>query len=121
MAIAYIVKINNQTLPAIKGFKVSREKLYTDANRNMAGELKATLVGTFPKIFLEFTHTTAEEMELLIGLLDQQSFNVAYWDAKTRSIKTGVYYAGQYDIPLFMKSNELYAPFNVNLIPFTRE
>lgn len=121
MAISYLVKIDNTSLPKLKAWKVGPNKLWTDAGRTMSGKLRATFVGIFPKIGLEFAHTTEDEMQVLAGLLDQSDFTVSWWDPATKSIKSGLYYAGDYEIPMFSVSRGLYAPFSVNLIPFDKK
>lgn len=120
MSLPYLVKINNTDLPKLKSFTVQRNKLWTDAGRNLAGDLKANFLGIYPKLLLEFTYTTKAEISTLIGLLDQPSFNVAWFDELTDLHKTGTYYAGDYEYPVFDKEKELYGTFTVNLIPFNR-
>lgn len=117
MAISYLIKINNTDLPKLKAWKLGRNKLWADANRNMAGELNSTFIGLFPKISLEFTYTTEDEMQTLVNLLDNPFFNVSFWNPGTKTIKTGEYYAGDFDIPIFSVERGLYMPFNVNLVP----
>lgn len=120
MAISYLIKINDTDLPKLKAFKVGRNKLWTDAGRTMSGKLRATFVGVFPKIFLEFAHTTEAEMAILAGLLDTATFTVSWWDAATQTIKSAEYYASDYETPIFSVSRGLYDAFSVNLIPFDK-
>jgi hypothetical protein len=121
MAISYLVKINNTSLPGLKAYKVEANKLWTDAGRTMSGKLRATFVGIFPKIYLEFVHTTEEQMQVLAGLLDQPSFTVSWHDPATRTIKSATYYAGDYQMPMFSVSRGLYSEFSVSLIPFDKK
>jgi hypothetical protein len=114
------VRINGVDLPKLKSYKVQRNKLWTDAGRNMNGELRSTFIGIFPKIFLEFVNTTQAEISTLITLLDQASFTVSWWDELTDTMKSGTYYAGDFDYTVINKSKGLYEPFTVNLIPFTK-
>lgn len=120
MAIGHLLKINNTTPPKLSKYTVQREKLFTDAGRNLKGELKATLVGIFPKLNLEFAHTNQVEMSQLIDLLEPAILTVQWWDERTDSIKTGNFYASSYDIPLFNKTRGLYSNFSVNLISYTK-
>lgn len=120
MSITDLVRINSTVLPKVRSYKVGRNKLWTDTGRSMSGELKATFVGIFPKLSIEFAPTTEEEMSTLTSLLDLPSFNVAWWDARTEGVKTGTYYAGDFEYGLFRKDIGLYDSFSVNLIPFRR-
>lgn len=120
MAISYLLKINGVSIPKIKKFKVGRNKLWTDAGRNMAGELRSTFIGLFPKISLEFAHMTLSEMQTLINLLDQPSFTAQWWDEGTGAIKSGLYYAGDYENSVFDVAKGLYEPLSVNLIPYKK-
>lgn len=103
-----------------KGYKVGRNKLWTGAGRNMAGELKATFIGIFPKVTVDFTYLTETQLGVLTPLLDQASFTLYWWDARSSSLKSGTYYASDYEIPLFDETRDLYEPFSVSLIPFKK-
>jgi len=102
------------------GYKVSRAKLWTDAGRNMAGEMKATLIGVFPKISLEFRHLTRAELTTVTGLLDEAVLSVKWFDAKSNSVKTANFYSSDYEYPVYDGQRELYQPFSVNLIAFKK-
>ena len=101
MAIDFLVKIDNTELPQLKKFKVGRNKLWADAERNMAGELRSTFIGIFPKLSLEFAAMTPEDLRTLIGLLDTPSFSVTWYDEYEQSTVTGTYYAGDYEYSLY--------------------
>jgi len=124
MAISYLCKINGTDLTfylkAPGGYKVSKLKLWSDADRNMAGDLKADYIGTYAKIFLEFRSLTQSEMATVLALLELPSFTVAWYDAKTDAVKSGTFYAGDYTPALYHISNNRYEPFNVNLIAFNK-
>lgn len=117
MAITYLAKINGVDVPKIRKFKVARNKLWDDAGRNMAGTLRATYIALFPKITIEFAVLTASEMATVDGMLDTPFFTLSWWDAKTRAIKSGSYYASDYDNSLLDQERELYEGFSVNLVP----
>jgi hypothetical protein len=75
-----LLKINNYEPPALKTFKVERNKLWTNAGRDMDGGLHADSLGIYPKLNLEFTYSTAAEMQAIMALLDLDSFTVAWYD-----------------------------------------
>jgi len=121
MAIPYLLKINGQDINKIASYKVERNKLWKDANRNMRGELKTTKIGVFPKILLKINPTTEDEYSDLIALLDLDSFNVAWYDAGSKGIKTGVYYASDFGANIMsLHKGGMHEAFEVNLIPYTR-
>ena len=120
MAVTTLIKINNTELTKVKKYKVTRAKLWADAGRNMAGDMRATFIGIFPKISLEFVTLTAEEVADLIGVLDAPSFSVTWFDAYSSSTKTADYYAGDYEYSLYRADTESYEGFTVDLIPFKK-
>ncbi len=116
-----IIKINNQELIGVKGYKIAQNKLWKNSNRNMAGELTASLVGIFPKIELKFRlGLTQQQVSSLIAKLNQPTFNVTYYDPQTNSMRTAEYYASDYDIELLDAHRNIYKEFSVNLIPIRR-
>jgi len=94
------ITINDRHLPYIKQFKVGRNKLWKDAERNMAGTVNATLIGIFPKITITTRRLTQAEASQLVWLLDRPSFTVTWFDVRNQETTTGRYYSGDYDIEL---------------------
>ena len=106
------------TIPHIKSYKVSRSKLWKDSERNMAGEVRATLIGIFPKIQIEIGYTDQKEMAELTAILDTPYFDVTWFDVRTpNQIQTAQYYASDYDVELDSKHKGRYKPFSVSLVP----
>lgn len=121
MAKTYLVKIGSTQLDGyIQNLTIERNKLWTSADRNLAGDLKATFIGTFPKIVIEFGYLAETELKTVVGLLDTPSFSVSWWDSKAGDYKTGNFYASDYGYPVFDKSKELYEPFTVSLISYKK-
>lgn len=121
MAITNLLKINSTVISKLAEWEVERNKLWTDAGRNMAGDLKATFIGLFPKIVVNFGYLTGAELATVATLLDATSFTAEYWDVKTQTMKSGTYYASDYSTPIFDKNRELYKPFKVSLVPFKKQ
>lgn len=116
-----LLRINNTKIVGLKEYKIGYDKLWSNPERLMSGRISATLIGIFPKLQLVFRDgLTEDQVSQLINLLDQDYFNVAYFDPKTKGIITAQYYAGDYDIELLDKSRGLYKAFNVNLVPVDR-
>lgn len=115
-----LLKISGNTIPAIVNYKVGRNKLWKNADRNMDGDVRATLVGIYPKIELNIGYTTQEQMSALTVLLDQDFFEVEYFDVRVQGTTTAQYYASDYPTELFSKSKGLYKPFTVSLVPVSK-
>lgn len=120
----FLVKIGDTDLTsylrAPEGYKVQRAKLWSDAGRAMNGTLRATYIGLFPKILLNFRNLSYTEMKTICGLLDDSSFTVTWWDAESQSTKSGTYYAGDFDVSIMNLSKSKYEPFVVSLVPFSK-
>jgi hypothetical protein len=115
-----LAKINSTILPAIKSYKVGRNKIWADAGRSGNGTLRATFVGIFPKIEITFIPTNEAQMSTISTLLDNPSFTLEWYDPKTQTVKSGLYYAADFETPLFIKSKGLYNEFSIALIPYSK-
>lgn len=115
-----LIKINGTVIPAIVNYKVGRNKLWKDADRNMAGDVRATLIGIFPKIELNIGVTNQEQIATLTELFDRDFFEVEYFDVRVQDITTANYYAGDYAIEILNKEKGLYKPFTVSLVPISK-
>lgn len=116
-----LLRINNTKIVGLKEYKISYAKYWSNAERLMSGRISATLIGIFPKLQLVFRDgLTEDQISKIINLLDQDYFNVTYFDPKTKGTITAQYYSGDYDIELLDKSRGLYKAFSVNLVPVDR-
>ena len=115
-----LVQINGTTVPHIVNYKIGRAKLWKNADRNMSGDVRASLVGIFPKITMKVGILTQEEMAELTALLDQDFFTVTWFDVRIQETVSTQYYASDYDVDLLSKSRGLYQPFDVNLVPVSK-
>ena len=115
-----LVKINGTTVPHIVNYKIGRAKLWKNADRNMSGDVRACLIGIFPKITMKVGILNQEEMANLTALLDQDFFTVTWFDVRIQQVISTQYYAGDYDVDLLSKSKGLYQPFEVNLVPVSK-
>ena len=115
-----LVTIDGNTIPHIVSYKIGRAKLWKDSERNMSGDVRATLIGIFPKIQLQIGYTTQEEMSELTELLDKDFFTVEWFDVRIQSTVSAKYYASDYDVELDNKSKGRYKPFSVNLVPVSK-
>ena len=115
-----LVTIDGNTIPHIVSYKIGRAKLWKDSERNMSGDVRATLIGIFPKIQLQIGYTTQKEMSVLTELLDQDFFTVEWFDVRIQDTISAKYYASDYDVELDNKSKGRYKPFSVNLVPVSK-
>ena len=115
-----LVKIDGVTIPHIVSYKIGRAKLWKDSERNMSGDVRATLIGIFPKIQIEVGYTTQEEMRNLTAILDKDFFTVTWFDVRIQQTISTKYYASDYDIELDSKSKGRYKPFSVSLVPVSK-
>jgi hypothetical protein len=116
-----LLKINGANVPNLKQYKITRSKLWSDADRNMNGDVRASLIGIFPKLELEIAGVLTQSIvSSLCALLDQPYFSVEYFEPKSNSRVTAQYYAGDYSVDLMERGRELYKPFTVNLIPVSK-
>lgn len=115
-----LVEIEGVNIPHLVTYKIGRSKLWKDAERNMNGDVRATLIGIYPKIQMKVGYTTQEEISQLTQILDQDYFTVTWFDVRIQQTISTLYYAGDYDIELDNKSKGRYKPFEVNLIPVSK-
>ena len=115
-----LLQIDGETIPHIVSYKISRAKLWKDSERNMSGDVRATLIGIFPKIQIEVGYTTQAELSELVALLDKDFFTVTWFDVRTQETASAKYYASDYDVELDSKHKGRYKPFSVSLVPVSK-
>lgn len=115
-----LVKIEGNVVPHVVNYKIGRAKLWKNADRNMSGDVRATLIGIFPKITMKVGICTQEEIAELTELLDRDFFEVEWFDVRIQTTVKTKYYASDYDIDLLSKSRGLYNPFDVSLVPISK-
>ena len=116
-----LLQINGVSVQGLKEYKVGYNKLWSDAERNMNGDVRASLIGVFPKLELVFRDAlTSDEIATINSLLDQAYFSVTYYSPKSRGLVTAQYYASDYTLELLDKTKGLYKSFTVNLVPVSK-
>lgn len=79
--------------------KFGYNKLWSsDSGRNLAGTMVATLVGTYPKIVLEFRKLTKSEFEIVAPILDRPFQSTTYYDPNKKQNVTMRTYTGDYEV-----------------------
>jgi len=112
--------IDGYTVPKITDFRITRAKLWKEAERNMNGDVRATFIGVFPKIEVQVSYLTQSEMALLSSKLDKSYFSVSYYDSRSDSLLTAQYYASDFTTELDSKHKGRYKPFSFSLIPVSK-
>lgn len=121
MALTYLIKIDSTDITKLAKYVVGRNQLWSESGRTMSGKLKATRVGIFPKLELEFSYMNREQASLIGTLLKPAQFTVTYWDFISKTYKSGEYYCNNYNMEIYDMHKEIYMPFKVNLIPYEKE
>lgn len=122
MPVGTLLQINGTRIPKLKSYRVAFNKLWKDSDRNMAGELRSTIIGIFPKIECEMAPgLTEDEVQTLINLLNQPALNVTYWNPRTKTTRTAKFYANDLPIPLLSRNRSLYDGVKFNLIAYSKE
>lgn len=116
-----LLTIDGLVIPEIKQYKLTRAKLWKDADRNMNGDIRATLIGIFPKLELIISITTQDRLNAIVQKLDQSYMSVTYFDHYDNATRTAQFYAGDYSPEMLSKSRGLYKEFTVNLIPVSKK
>lgn len=117
-----LITIDGVRIPGLKEYKIGHNKLWKDAERNMNGDIRASLIGVFPKLELTFRDgLSAGDVRAITNLLDRDYFTVAYYDDKTSSVRTAQYYASDYTVGMLNKTKGIYYGFNVSLVPVSKE
>lgn len=117
---ARLLKINGTDISNICDYTVQYNKLWADADRNMAGEVRATLIGVFPKIVVKTTVQEISKVMTLGNLLNTPYFNVTYFDFLANATKTARYYASDFDVTLKMRRNSLVDELTFSLVPVSK-
>lgn len=119
---ATLLKINGATVPGIKSYKVGYNHLWKDADRNMSGSVRATLIGIFPKIEAETREVLSRsEIQAIYNALEAQPyFTVQFWDPATDQVKTASYYTADWAVEIESKNRGLYKGTKITLVPVDR-
>lgn len=90
-------------ISGIKEYKVTRNKLWKEEKRNMAGELNAVFLGIYPKIEIKIKPTDYTSLQTLIGLFDLSYIKLKWYNPYTKSYKNGTFYVNDYSNELISK------------------
>ena len=119
---ATLLKVNNTTVPGIKTYRVEYNHLWKDAERNMSGSVRASLIGLFPKIICETREAIdrTEVQAIFTAVESNPYFSVTFWDPATDTTKTADYYVADWAVELESKNRGLYKQTKITLVPVDR-
>lgn len=116
-----LLKIDGQKVPKIINYDVEYNKLWgSDSGRNLAGDMKATLVGIFPKICLKIGTTNEDEMAWFLSKADKAFITVEYYDGEIKGTRTAQFYSNDLKASLKSKKRMVYNSFEWNIIPLRK-
>lgn len=95
-----LITINGLSLSSsqITDYTLTYNKLWKNANRNMDGNITATLIGVYPNISITTTFLDFALANSVSSAINQDYFNVDYWDTQTSSMRSARYYAADHDV-----------------------
>ena len=115
-----LLVIGSTNISNISSYEVQYNKLWKDADRNMNGDVRATLIGIFPKLVVKTTVQSQSLASTLGNLLNQPYFNVTFYDVLTNTTKTAQYYASDFTTKLKMRQGALIDEMSFSLVPVSK-
>lgn len=115
-----LITINGVTLSTgeIESYKLTYAKLWKDADRNMNGDVSATLIGVFPNIDVSTTKLAFSKAQSISAAINAAYFSVTFWDSQTGTHKTANFYAADHDVTLLNKCT--YGQVEIQLVPVSK-
>lgn len=117
---ARLLKIAGTDISNICEYTVEYNKLWKDSDRNMVGDIRASLIGIFPKIVVKTTVQEVSKVMTLGSLLNGDFFSVEFYDIITNTVKTANYYASDFKTKLRRRKNSLIDEVEFSLVPLSR-
>lgn len=115
-----LLTIGGTSFTKLKEYTVEYNKLWKDSDRNMNGDVRASLIGVFPKIVVKTNKMNVAKVNALCSALDQPYFSVTYYDPRSNTSKTANYYAGDYKVKLEDRNKERFGEVDFSLVPISK-
>lgn len=95
-----IITINGVSLNTsqVNDYTLSYNKLWKNADRDMDGDISATLIGVYPNLSVTTGVLDFGLAQALSSAINDDYFSVTFWDSQTSSHKTAQYYAADHDV-----------------------
>lgn len=115
-----LIEIGSLKLKEMVKYEVSYAKLWKDADRNMNGDVSASLIGIFPNVDASTTPMTQAQVQTLCSALDQSYFTMKFWDPSSNSQRSAKFYAADYKITLLNRIAGMYASVDFSVVPVSK-
>ena len=115
-----LIEIGSFKVKELVKYEMNYSKLWKDADRNMNGDVSATMIGIFPNIDVETTPLTQTQVQTLCSALDQAYFSLKFWDPASGTAKTANYYASDYKITLLSRITGMYGTVSFSVVPISK-
>lgn len=115
-----LIVIGSLNLTEMTKYDVNYSKLWSDADRNMNGDVSSTFIGVFPNIDASTVDMMQADVQTLCAALDQPYFSATVWDPSSGTQKTANYYASDYKISLLNRITGWYATVDFSIIPVSK-
>lgn len=108
----------NDLSPLIKGYSLQENVLVKDEGRNARGNAMITIINRKQKISVVFRPTNEAEMASIAASISSFVLNITYWDTKTQTQKTSMFYHNGPTADFYTNRNEegLFNEMAINFI-----
>lgn len=116
-----LLLIDGQAVPGLKSYEVTYVKVWKDQSTNMVGDIRRTLLGLRAVIDLTFGGDLREDdVATLTDKLNQDYFEVTFFDPRAKTTKTADYIASDTTLKLVDKARGRYDTIDIQLTPVGR-
>lgn len=112
---ASLLVIDGLDISDVATYKVSENKEVKSSTTNMRHDLRQTIIGSRVTIDAELTVTDRTRLNAIIAKIDQDYFDVTYFNARDNATRQAQFTCGGYDSELLFKDRGLYKPFTIQL------
>lgn len=115
-----VITINGVALAQgeLEDYTVQYAKLWKDADRNMNGDVSATLIGVFPNINIKTTRLSFAKASSISAAINAAYFSVSFYDPQTQTTRSANFYAADHDVKFLNKCTV--GQVTIQLVPVSR-
>lgn len=114
-----VLYIGDWKVPKLIKYDVEYNKLWgDDSGRDMLGTNKGSLIGFYPKIYVQVGSFTQDEMRTFLQVINKEEVSISYYEEQYGKILENLpYYVNDYKISVKNLKKMTYNSFEFNLIP----
>ena len=114
----YFMVNNKDFSPLVSGLKVGYETLVSDnSGRNAAGDTVIDVINRKRKVYINFRHTTREEMTSLLSAIRDYVVQVTFLNPETNGLESITAYTGTPEPEYYSLADKtIYKPMSLNFI-----